>query len=49
MQDTAEGIKTNSGLTFTFGSLPMDMSVFGDQQKLSYNSSVRTLDVVWKT
>ena len=36
-------------LTFSNGPLHMDLPVLADQQETTYKSSVRTLDVVWKT
>ena len=49
MRDTAREVKLNSSVTFSHEPLKTDEQVFGDQQELIYNSSVRTEDVAWKT
>ena len=36
-------------VTFSYGPLHMDVPVLADQQEPTYNSSVRTQDVVWIT
>ena len=46
MWDTAENVRTNSGATFSNGRLHMDLQVLDDQLELTYNSPVRTKNVV---
>ena len=47
MWDTAGEARTNSQITFSYGSINMDVPVLADQQELTYSSSVLTQDVVW--
>ena len=49
MQGIAREARMNSQVTFFSGPLHMDVPVLTDQQELFCISSVRTLDVVWKT
>ena len=48
-QDTAGKARMNSWETFSYRLFYMDMTVLADQQELTYNSSVLTQGVVWKT
>ena len=49
MQNTAGESRTNSEVTFSYGLFHMVVPVLADQQELTYNSSVETQGVVWKT
>ena len=49
MRDTSGEVKTNSYTTFSCEPLHTNVQVFDDQLELIYNSSVRTLGVVWNT
>ena len=48
MQNTAGEVKMNSYVTFSDGPLHTNLPVLGDQQELTYKSSVQSLDVIWK-
>ena len=39
----------NSQVTFSHGTFHIDVQVLRNQQELTFNSSVRTQDVIWKT
>ena len=41
--------RMNSQARFSNGTLHMDVALLADQQELTYNCSMRTQDVVWKT
>ena len=50
MQNTAEEARMKwVQVRLFYGPLHMDTSVSADQQEITYNSSVRTQDVIWKT
>ena len=49
MQDTVGDARTTSWVTFSYKLQLMDGPVLADQQKLTFNSSVRTQDIVEKT
>ena len=46
MLGTAEKVRINSEVTFSYGFLYMDMPVLADQQGFTYISSAQTQDAV---
>ena len=48
MRDLAGEVWKNSSVTFSYGPLHMDVPELADKKELTYNTSVRTQDIVWK-
>ena len=49
MRNSAGGARTNSSGTFSNGPLIPNAQVYDNQLELTYNCSVRTQEVSWKT